>query len=190
FFLGDVCGKGPEAASITSLARYTIRTAAMLREGPTAILANLNAALRMEMEGLESLQMCSVVYGEIDTSARVATVTLAVAGHPAALVVRLDGSIEATRAGGTILGVFSDPAFETCEINLGLGDTIVLYSDGILDTEIDGVLVDEERVAELLSGVPQASAQTLVDRLKHMLHGIERRRDDVAVMALRRTALG
>ncbi|MDX6707275.1 MAG: phosphoserine phosphatase RsbU/P [Solirubrobacteraceae bacterium] len=190
FFLGDVCGKGPEAASITSLARYTIRTAAMLREGPAAILASLNAALRMELEGLEALQMCSVVYGEIDTSARVTTVTLAVAGHPAALVVRLDGSIEATRARGTILGVFSDPAFETCEINLGLGDTIVLYSDGILDTKIDGVLVDEQRVAELLSGVPQASAQTLVDRLKHALHGIERRRDDVAVMALRRTALG
>ena len=45
FFLGDVCGKGPEAAGVTSLARYTIRAAALLSDGPAAILANLNTAL-------------------------------------------------------------------------------------------------------------------------------------------------
>ena len=44
FFLGDVCGKGPEAAAVTSLARYTMRTAAMLHEAPEAILMDLNAA--------------------------------------------------------------------------------------------------------------------------------------------------
>ena len=48
FFLGDVCGKGPRAAALTSLARYTMRTAAMLHETPAAILGDLNAALRME----------------------------------------------------------------------------------------------------------------------------------------------
>ncbi|HEX8159300.1 MAG TPA: GAF domain-containing SpoIIE family protein phosphatase [Solirubrobacteraceae bacterium] len=190
FFLGDVCGKGPEAAATTSLARYTIRTAAMLGERPAAILANLNAALRMEMEGGEPMQMCSAIYGEIDTSGRAAAVRLAVAGHPAALIVRADGSVDASRAGGTILGVFSDPEFQTCEVDLEPGDTIVLYSDGILDTELDGVLVDEQRVAQLLSGIPHASAQALVDQLEHALHRLDRLRDDVAIMAIRRTAQG
>ena len=64
FFLGDVCGKGPQAAAVTSLARYTMRTAAMLHEAPEAILSDLNTALLMEAE--EQAQTCTAVYGEID----------------------------------------------------------------------------------------------------------------------------
>jgi sigma-B regulation protein RsbU (phosphoserine phosphatase) len=182
FFLGDVCGKGAEAAAVTSLARYTMRTAAMLNEGPWAILADLNEALRME--GGESMQTCTVVYGEIDTSGDTATARLAVAGHPAPLIVRADGSVETTAAHGTLLGAFRDPAFHTCAVTLGPGDAIVVYSDGILDSD----LVDEPRIAELLSGLPHAPAQDLVDRLWSALRGVDRIRDDVAIMALRRTA--
>jgi phosphoserine phosphatase RsbU/P len=181
FFLGDVCGKGAEAAAVTSLARYTMRTAAMLNEGPWAILADLNEALRME--GDESMQTCTVVYGEIDTSGGAATARLAVAGHPAPLIVRADGSVETTPAHGTILGAFRDPAFHTCAVALHPGDAIVVYSDGILDSD----LVAEPRVAELLSGLPHAGAQDLVDRLWNALRG-DRVRDDVAIMALRRQA--
>jgi phosphoserine phosphatase RsbU/P len=189
FFLGDVCGKGPQAAAVTSLARYTMRTVAMLDERPRAILAGLNAALLME--GTRPMQMCTTVYGEIDTSDETAAVTLAVAGHPAPLIVRVDGGVEAIAARGTILGVFSDPAFESCQVEIDPGDAIVVYSDGILDVEIDGSRVDEHHVAELLSGVGHASAQALVDRLGHALLGIDRRlRDDVAIMVLRRRVAG
>ncbi|MCA1680617.1 MAG: SpoIIE family protein phosphatase, partial [Actinobacteria bacterium] len=48
FFLGDVCGKGPQAASLTSLARYTLRAAAMHHEDPGSVLRDLNTALRMQ----------------------------------------------------------------------------------------------------------------------------------------------
>lgn len=186
FFLGDVCGKGPEAASITSLARYTMRTAALLHEEPAEILADLNAALLMEQGAL--MAMCTTVYGQIDTGAG-AGVTLAVAGHPTPVVVRADGSVQSTPAHGTILGAIDDPAFQTCQVTLHPGDAIVLYSDGILDTQLDGVGVDEHRIATLLSGTPHASAQTLIDRLKDALQRIDGRlRDDVAIMALRRTA--
>jgi sigma-B regulation protein RsbU (phosphoserine phosphatase) len=183
FFLGDVCGKGVEAAAVTSLARYTMRTAAMLNEGPWAILADLNEALRLE--GGESMQTCTAVYGEIDTSGGGgATARLVVAGHPAPLVVRADGSVEMTPAHGTILGAFRDPAFHTCAVTLDPGDAIVVYSDGILDSE----LADEQHVAELLAGSPRAAAQELVDRLWSALRGVDRIRDDVAIMALRLTA--
>jgi serine phosphatase RsbU (regulator of sigma subunit) len=188
FFLGDVCGKGPEAAALTSLARYTMRTAAMLREEPDAILMDLNAALLMQSAGP---QTCTVVYGEVDMSAGSAAITLAVGGHHPPLIVRADGGVEVTPAHGTILGVFDEPAFATCEVDLDSGDAIVLCSDGILDTEIDGIRVDEERLAGLLSGDPDASAQGLVDRLMHALRAIDRPlRDDVAIMALRRTPAG
>jgi serine phosphatase RsbU (regulator of sigma subunit) len=185
FFLGDVCGKGPEAAAVTSLARYTMRTAAMLHEQPDAILMDLNEALRMQSAGP---QTCTAVYGEIDMSSGPAAITLAVAGHPAPLIVRADGGVEVTPARGTLLGALEKPAFATCEVDLDPGDAIVLCSDGILDTEIDGIRVDEPRIVGLLSGVPEASAQALVDRLMHALQTIERPlRDDVAIMALRRT---
>jgi sigma-B regulation protein RsbU (phosphoserine phosphatase) len=180
FFLGDVCGKGAPAAAVTSLARYTMRTAALLNEGPWATLADLNAALLME----DGMQTCTAVYGEILENGSTAGVRLAVAGHPAPLVVRADGRVDTTPAHGTILGAFADPAFHTCAVGLEPGDAIVVYSDGILDSEADGEVVDEQRVAGWLAGAPQAGAQALVDRLARRLRGVELR-DDVAIMALR-----
>jgi len=187
FFLGDVCGKGPEAAAVTSLARYTMRTAAMLHETPDAILADLNAALLVD--GAQPLQTCTVVYGQVDDGSDAAAVTLAVAGHPPPLVVRAHGAVETTRAHGTLLGAFPNPAFVTCQVMLDVGDAIVICSDGIHDTQIDGLAVDEQRVLDLLSGTPHASAQELVDRLVHALRATQRPlRDDVAVLVLGRTA--
>ena len=117
FFLGDVCGKGPEAAAITSLARYTMRTAAMLHETPEAILADLNAALLMHTGG--PMQTCTAVYGQIDTSSHTAaTLTLAVAGHPPPLIVRANAGIQVTPAHGTMLGAVGDPMFVTCQLEL------------------------------------------------------------------------
>jgi sigma-B regulation protein RsbU (phosphoserine phosphatase) len=186
FFLGDVCGKGPEAAAVTSLARYTMRTAAMLHEEPAAILADLNTALLMHRTG--RIETCTAVYGQIDISTPGAGVTLAVAGHPPPLVVREDGSIEPTAARGTMLGAVEDPAFHTCELTLARGDAIVICSDGIQDTCLSGIRVDEQHVAQLLSGTSRASAQELVDRLMDALQEVDRPlRDDVAIMALRRT---
>lgn len=186
FFLGDVCGKGPEAAAITSLARYTMRTAAMLHETPDAILTDLNAALLMYNDA--PMQTCTAVYGQIDTAAGLAAVTLAVAGHPPPLIVRADASIEIAPAHGTMLGAVSDPRFDMCQVDLAAGDAIVMYSDGIHDTKLEGIRVDEQRLAELLSGSSQASAQDLVDRLISALEHVDRPlNDDIAIMALRRT---
>jgi sigma-B regulation protein RsbU (phosphoserine phosphatase) len=180
FFLGDVCGKGADAAAVTSLARYTMRTAALLHEGPWATLADLNAALLME----EGMQTCTAVYGEIVQADGAASARLSVAGHPAPLVVRAGGTVEPTTAHGTMLGAFADPSFHTCAVALAPGDAIVAYSDGILDCDVGGSRVDEEQVARWLAGPPDAGAQALVDRLGRALRGADMR-DDVAVMALR-----
>jgi sigma-B regulation protein RsbU (phosphoserine phosphatase) len=186
FFLGDVCGKGPDAAMLTSLARYTMRTAAMLHERPDEILMDLNAALLMDAG--QSLQTCTAIYGQIDMHQGTVVGTLAAGGHPPPLIVRVDGSVEETPARGTMLGAVEGPVFHTCDVELQPGDTIFAYSDGILDAEIDGVRVDEEQLAALLGGPPDASAQAIVDRLVALLHGLDHPlRDDVAAMALRRT---
>lgn len=185
FFLGDVCGKGPQAAAITSLARYTMRTAAMLHETPDAILADLNAALLMHADS--QMQTCAAVYGQINTTTDLAAVTLAVGGHPPPLIVRADASIEIAPAHGTLLGAIDDPTFVICDIELAAGDAIVICSDGIYDAKLDGVRIDERHVTQLLAGSPHASAQNLIQRLTSALHDLERPlRDDIAIMALRR----
>lgn len=186
FFLGDVCGKGPEAAAVTSLARYTMRTAAMLHETPDAVLMDLNAALLMQ--NTDPIQTCTAVYGELDMRGGVATITLAVAGHPPPMIVRAEGRVEITVVRGTMLGVCPGPRFETCEVSFGAGDAIVICSDGIYDTEIGGARVDEQQVADMLAGISRVSAQTIVERLTDALRTTARPlRDDVAIMALRNT---
>lgn len=189
FFLGDVCGKGPAAASLTSLARYTLRTAAMLKEEPAAILRELNAALLAERRG--DMPMCTAVYGEVDTTQPDFALWLAVGGHPAPLVVRAGGEVEPIAARGTLLGGFPEVVFDTARVSLGPGDAILLYSDGILDTRLDGAPFDADGIAQALGGGGGLGAQDLVDRLTDVLERLDRPvRDDVAVMALSRPPLG
>ncbi len=134
------------------------------------------------MDRGEAMLTCTVVYGEIDTTGGAASVRLAVAGHPAPLVVRRDGSVETTPAHGTMLGAFPDPAFHTCAVALAPGDAIVVYSDGVLDLLADGSELDERRIARAARRPSaEASAQELVDRLwdgvrKHR-RAARRRRD-------------
>jgi len=188
-FLGDVCGKGPEAASLTSLARYTLRAAAMHREGPAAILHELNTALLMD--DTVQMAMCSAVYGEINATDGDVELSLAVAGHPAPLIVRAGGLVEPAAARGTVLGAFSDAVFDSCQVSLHPGDSIVLYSDGLLDAQVDGARIDEERLAEILSCAPRTGARELIAHVNTVLWRLDAPlRDDVAVMALSRAPSG
>jgi sigma-B regulation protein RsbU (phosphoserine phosphatase) len=183
FFLGDVCGKGPEAASVTSLARYTLRAAAMHVGESADVLRDLNTALRMQ----GAADMCTAVYGEIDSTGGDVKIALAVAGHPAPLVVHADHTVAPVTARGTILGAVSDVAFENCHIDLLPGDAIVLYSDGLLDIQLDGARVHEHWLADVLCSATSTSAAALVDRVTDTLQRLELPlRDDVAIMALSR----
>jgi sigma-B regulation protein RsbU (phosphoserine phosphatase) len=183
FFLGDVCGKGPEAASLTSLARYTLRAAAMHNDNPADVLRDLNSALLMQ----SAEDMCTAVYGEIDTSQGDLTINLAVAGHPPPLVLRADRTVEPVQTRGTMLGAFKDVAFTGCEVELRPGDAIVLYSDGLLDIQLDGARLDERWLAQLLCSASTTAADAFVARVTDTLERLDLPlRDDVAIMALSR----
>lgn len=187
FFVGDVCATGPQAAAVASLARYTMRSAAAVHDEPAAVLLDLDAALRTSAG--DTPQTCTAVYADIGVRSDGAAISLTVAGHLVPLIVRAHGAVEATPARGTLLGAVDDPMFESCEIQLAAGDTIIIYTDGILDATIDRIEVDEQRVAELVLGAPHASAHTLVDRLVRAVRRVDRPlRDDVAIIALRRTS--
>jgi serine phosphatase RsbU (regulator of sigma subunit) len=140
------------------------------------------------MHTAATMQTCTAVYGQIDMSTGATAITLAVAGHPPPLIVRADGSVQTTTAHGTLLGAVDDPVFHTVEVNLQVGDAMVICSDGIFDTHLRGVRVDEQHLAELLSGGSDAGAEDLLNRLISALEDVDRPlRDDIAIMTLQRT---
>jgi sigma-B regulation protein RsbU (phosphoserine phosphatase) len=93
FFLGDVCGKGPEAAAVTSLTRYTLRAAFLNDADPVHTLTTLNTVLREHYTG-NDLRYCTAIAGTVTWEGEGAAVTLASGGHPPALLLRADGTAE------------------------------------------------------------------------------------------------
>ncbi len=132
FFLGDVCGKGPQAAALTSLARYTLRTAALHDSDPQAVLATLNAAL---LERYTSdPRYCTAAFGIPDSAGETVTVRLASGGHPSALILRADGRAEyLPTPGGLLIGAFPKASCTAARSALHPGDTLLLYTDGLTE---------------------------------------------------------
>jgi phosphoserine phosphatase RsbU/P len=157
FMIGDVAGKGIEAAKLATLARHTIRTAAMQPYGPREILLTLNQAMR-EQEP-DSDRFVSAIYGTLDVGDLAVRIAVSVAGHPRPLIRRADRTLETTSAHGTVLGAVDDPIVCEETIELARGDTLVLYTDGVTEARANGALFGERRLRELVAnGPPEADA--------------------------------
>jgi serine phosphatase RsbU (regulator of sigma subunit)/PAS domain-containing protein len=182
--IGDVCGKGAEAAAVTALARYTIRTAAVRRRSPAAILAWLNDAMcRHDLAG----RFCTIACVHLDTTRPVIRATVACGGHPPALLRRNDGAVEEVGPPGTLLGLVPDPRLEDERTELRPGDALVLYTDGITEARAPERVLGPEDLHRALRNVPAGSAQRIVEQLAALAMGKEGTppRDDLAVLALR-----
>ncbi|MFE6184043.1 PP2C family protein-serine/threonine phosphatase [Streptomyces sp. NPDC056465] len=134
-FLGDVCGKGAKAAAVTSLARYTLRAAAVYDPDPAAVLGNLNTVLNHEYNGTDP-RFCTVVFGLLtpDTQRGGFRITLASGGHPPALLMRDDGTADyLPTPGGQLIGVLPDAHISTTTVRLAPGDTLLLHTDGLTE---------------------------------------------------------
>ncbi|MGW1139716.1 PP2C family protein-serine/threonine phosphatase [Streptomyces zhihengii] len=134
-FLGDVCGKGAAAAAVTSLARYTLRAAAVYDPDPVAVLGNLNAVLYQDSDDVDP-RFCTVLFGLLTPGPDRGGVhvTLAGGGHPPALLLGADGSADfLPTPGGQLIGVVPDADIATATVRLTPGDTLLLYTDGLTE---------------------------------------------------------
>ncbi|WP_328738661.1 SpoIIE family protein phosphatase [Streptomyces erythrochromogenes] len=189
FFLGDVCGKGPQAAAVTSLARYTLRAAALHDRDPTAVLTTLNTVLHERFTSGDP-RYCTAIFGvlEPDTAAGTVAVHLASGGHPPALVVRADGRADyLPTPGGLLIGILPHPHFTPAGTILGPGDTLLLYTDGLTEARVgtNRELYGEEALRAFTAGIAQAGAHELVTALTGLLDGFgEGLDDDTALLAL------
>lgn len=193
--MGDVTGKGPGAAAITSLARYTMRTVAQYEDDPTVMLERLNATLGSDPE---RRQICTAVCVEVRPRADGgaagagggARLRIVCAGHPSPLLVRRDGGgVAAVGQPGTLLGAFSEGHWTITDVELGAGDALVLYTDGVTDTRgPDGRRFGSERLEETLRAIGPVAAEEIADGIDAALRAFGEQRDDVAVLVLSGTA--
>ena len=183
--VGDVAGRGAEAAALTSLSRYTFRTAGKLLGDPIAALEQLNTALR-ESPALSLVSVCCVRLRTVDADAYA---DLVLAGHPPAYHVRR-GSSRPVGVFAPFLGAYEHGGWEATTIKLDPGDQLILYTDGVIDTVGVEERFGEERLARTLSGATGApdAVRRIEQALVEFAHGSQV--DDTAVIAVERTSRG
>ena len=183
--VGDVAGRGAEAAALTSLSRYTFRTAGKLLGDPIAALEQLNTALR-ESPALSLVSVCCV---RLRTAGDDAYADLVLAGHPPAYHVRR-GSCRPVGVFAPFLGAYEHGGWEATTIKLEPGDQLILYTDGVIDTVGAEERFGEERLARTLrDATGAADAVRRIERaLVEFAQGSQV--DDTAVIAVERTSRG
>jgi len=182
FMIGDVAGKGVEAAKLATLARHTIRTAAMQEISPREILLTLNRAIcEQEPDGD---RFVTAIYGTLEPTRDGVDIQLSVAGHPTPLIRRADGTLQTTGSHGTVLGALPDPILRAESIRLEPGDTIVLYTDGVTEARSRGSLFGEARLRALVTSGARESEE-LAAQIEAAVRGFSPElSDDTAILIL------
>jgi len=182
--IGDVCGKGPRAAGVTALARHTLRTAALLGRSPREMLETVHAALRTQPVGAD---LCTICLVTLERSAQRASLTVALAGHPPPLVLGRDGARRQIGAPGTLLGVIDPIRINEVRAELAPGETLLLYTDGLIETGASDRQLADRLALGALAGEMEPSLETTLERLVRSAAARtgDRLRDDIALVAAR-----
>lgn len=184
--LGDVCGKGPDAAALMGMVRHTIRAAAIRERAPARVLSTVNAAVGRQTS---EEQFCTAVAARLRPQEDQVIVWICVAGHPPPVILRADGSLHWIRGAGALLGVFDDAQLAEDELRLSPRDTLVLYTDGVTEERGAQGAFGEEGLTAVLEGAAGSAASEIVDRIERavLAHGPGAPRDDIAILALKAT---
>ena len=181
FSVGDVMGKGAPAAALMGQVRTAIRAYAVAGQGPSEVLSSLDRLF----DALVEERVVTVVVGTINPLS--GAVELANAGHPPPLIVRTDGTSAFASTHGSLLiaAGLGGSARPLDHVSLAPGDSLVMYSDGLIERRGELITVGMQRLADTATGVartgwPRQPASELATRL-----GEDERADDVVVLALR-----
>ena len=182
--IGDVQGKGPDAAAVTALARHTLRAGATYERSPSGVLALLHKALR---EQRTDGRFCTVAQAHMRLGVGRMEVDIACGGHPLPLVIHPDGLVEPVGRLGTLLGTDIEPQLFDVTVALDSGDVLLLYTDGVTEVrrrrrEVFGLA----ELSELLSGCGGLPPDAVADRVEAAVLAASegRLRDDMAILAL------
>jgi serine phosphatase RsbU (regulator of sigma subunit) len=182
--VGDVCGKGPEAAAVTALVRHTIRAFAFVRPSPAQVLGAVNEVM---LGHALSQRFATVVVARVDLASSPVRAVVAGAGHPPPVLLRAAGAAHCPQVRGTMLGVRPGSNVIDIDIELDPGSTLVLYTDGLLDAGAPRHGLTPKELCALLVEYAGSAPQLLVQQLERLAlsTGAGRLRDDVAIVAAR-----
>ncbi len=181
--LGDVSGKGVEAAAVTSMVRYTIRALAMRHPDPSVLLRELDRALHLH----QTEHYCTLVVAALTETEGAWTVRLSLGGHPPPLLVGAGGTVRELGTYGSAVGLISEPEFHTVEHQLA-DDALVLYTDGVTEARSPEGMYGDERLVDLVSSTPCDPAAITHAIAEDVLRfQSAQASDDIAVVALRAT---
>jgi serine phosphatase RsbU (regulator of sigma subunit) len=182
--VGDVCGKGAEAAALTGFLRHTTVAYARDATSPATVLARVNRVmLEQDFEG----RFATAILVNLRIAGGKVAVTVASAGHPAALLARSGGTTAQFGERGSLLGVFADPVIEEASTVLEAGDSLALYTDGLIEAHAPARTVTPEQMIEQLQRQSPAGAQEAIDALLGLVELDEHVRDDIAILSARVT---
>ncbi|MCU1603782.1 MAG: Protein serine phosphatase with sensor(S) [Modestobacter sp.] len=185
--VADVCGRGAEAAVLTSLTRHTARAVATAGGGPAQVLSAVNAALLQDQTPgpLRFVTACCLL---LHPGPAGATARLSVAGHPLPMVRSADGSCREVGSPGRALGIIGDVRYAEVDVALSRGDLLVLYTDGVTEARNRaGAQFGEAGLSSVLTGAADLSAQETAEAVQQAVaqhRGRPHGGDDLAVLVL------
>ncbi|MFN8018797.1 MAG: SpoIIE family protein phosphatase [Acidimicrobiales bacterium] len=183
--VGDVCGRGPDAAALTGLVRHSLRTAVVDEQVPSRVLGRTNQAVLAQ---IDDARFCTAAFLRMDLAERPGgqvRVVASSAGHPRPVLVRAEGEVSVLPCPGTLLGVVEDPDLVDAEVVLGPGDAIVLYTDGVTEARREHELFGEGRLVEALVGLAGLPADRIAGGLDEAVAAFRRSaRDDTAIVVV------
>jgi len=180
--IGDVVGHGARAATLAALARYTVRTLAVLQTSPRRVLTGLNDTVLARGEPERFL---SAVYLTTRKTTDGVEVKLARGGHPAPLLRRVDGTVDTIEAPGRLLGCLPNPGLADIRLLLAPGELLLLYTDGVTEARRASEQFGDTRLRALLA-TNTANAHQIIDQIidAALAHSDGELTDDAAVMAI------
>lgn len=177
--VGDVCGKGVEAAAFAALVRHLVRAEAVHTRQLDDVLAAVNR--RLLEHGAD--RYCTMVLARFSNVDGAVRITLSLGGHPPPLVAGGDGTLITLGQPGSLVGSFANGVYRQIAHALSPGDTVVLYTDGVTEGRANGELFGEDRLQELVGRSDAASlAADIVEAVLAFQFGISA--DDVAVVTV------
>ena len=182
--IGDVSGKGAAAASMTALARHTIRVASLHEPTPSRVLEVLNSELRRH--GAPDL-FCTAAYVYGKTTGGGIELVVSRGGHPPALIRSSDGQIRNAGQAGTLLGVLDDPELSDERTALDHGDMLVLYTDGVTERRSPERMLDEDGLGRVVAAGGHDTAASLAGAIERAVVDFadDPPQDDVAIIVIR-----
>jgi serine phosphatase RsbU (regulator of sigma subunit) len=187
--VGDVCGRGPDAAALTGLVRHTLRTAVVREQLPSRVLRQTNEAM---LQQIDDARFCTAAYLRVEIGQPVAgrvRIAASSAGHPRPVLVRADGRAEVLDCAGTLLGVIPEPVLFDTHIELAPGDSVVLYTDGVTEARRGNELFGEGRLVDVLRSLAGRTAEEMASGLDEAVAEFRRSAsDDTAILVVQAVA--